>query len=70
MGGGLDPCLNGLGHLFLEELSMFKGAFAWFGGSDGGNKVPHSARLSEGGGVYRYLGNAQIDPAFFEVGLP
>ena len=33
-GGGLDPCPNGLGHLFWEELSMFKGAFAWFGGSE------------------------------------
>ena len=33
-GGGLDPCPNGLGHLFWEELFMFKGAFAWFGGSE------------------------------------
>ena len=33
-GGGLDPCPNGLGHLFREELSMFKGAYAWFGGSE------------------------------------
>ena len=24
----------------------------------------------KGGGCNRYLGNAQIDPAFFEVGLP
>ena len=31
-----------------------------------GNKVPQSARLSEGGGGgNRYLGNAQIDPASF-----
>ena len=33
-GGGLDPCPDGLGHLFREELSMFKGAFAWFGASE------------------------------------
>ena len=33
--------------------------------------MPQSARLSEGeGGCNRYLGNAQIDPAFFSVGLP
>ena len=32
--------------------------------------MPQSARLSEGGGCNRYLGNAQIDPTFFEVGLP
>ena len=33
-GGGLDPCPDGLGHLFREELSMFKGAVACFGGSE------------------------------------
>ena len=27
-GGGLDPCQDGLGHLFREELSKFKWAFA------------------------------------------
>ena len=27
-GGGLDPCQDGLGHLFREELSMFKWVFA------------------------------------------
>ena len=33
--------------------------------------MPQSARLSEGGGGgNRYLGNAQIDPAFFYLGLP
>ena len=32
--GGLEPCLNGLGHLFREELSMFKWAFPCFGGSE------------------------------------
>ena len=33
--------------------------------------MPQSARLSEGGGgCNRYLGNAQIDPAFFYLGLP
>ena len=31
-GGGLDPCPDGLGHFFREELSMFKGAFACIGG--------------------------------------
>ena len=31
-GGGLGPCPNGLGHLYREELSMFKGAFACVGG--------------------------------------
>ena len=29
-GGGLNACQDGLGHLFREELSMFKGAFACF----------------------------------------
>ena len=29
-GGGLNACQDGLGHLFWEELSMFKGAFACF----------------------------------------
>ena len=33
--------------------------------------MPQSARLSErGGGGNRYLGNAQIDPTFFKLGLP
>ena len=27
-GGGLDPCQDGLRHLFREELSKFKWAFA------------------------------------------
>ena len=27
-GGGLDPCQDGFGHLFREELSKFKWAFA------------------------------------------
>ena len=31
-GKGLDPCQDGLGHLFREELSKFKGAFASFWG--------------------------------------
>ena len=31
-GGGLNACQDGLGHLFREKLSMFKGAFACFGG--------------------------------------
>ena len=30
--GGLNACLDGLGHLFREELSMFKGAFSYFWG--------------------------------------
>ena len=30
--GGLNACPDGLGHLFREELSMFKGAFAYFWG--------------------------------------
>ena len=32
--------------------------------------MPQRARLSEGGGVKSYLGNAQIDPTFFKLGLP
>ena len=31
-GGGLDPCQDGLGHLFREELSKFKWAFGWLWG--------------------------------------
>ena len=31
-GGCLDPCQDGLGHLFGGELSKFKWAFAWFWG--------------------------------------
>ena len=31
-GGGLNPCQDGLGHLFREELAKFKGAFACFWG--------------------------------------
>ena len=27
-GGGLNPCLDGLGHFFREEFSKFKRAFA------------------------------------------
>ena len=30
--GGLNACPDGLGHLFREELSMFKGAFSYFWG--------------------------------------
>ena len=63
--GGLNPCQDGLGHLCSENWSS-NGICS----SRSGNKVPQSARLSEGGGCNRYLGNAQIDPAFFEVGLP
>ena len=33
-------------------------------------EVHQGARLSEGGGCDRYLGNARIDPATFSVGLP
>ena len=29
-GGGLNACQDGLGHLFREELSKFKGALACF----------------------------------------
>ena len=32
-GGGLNACQDGLGHLFREELSKFKGAFAYGGAS-------------------------------------
>ena len=28
-GGGLNPCQDGLWHLFLEEMTMYKWAFAW-----------------------------------------
>ena len=31
-GGGLNACQDGLGHLFREELSKFKWAFAWLWG--------------------------------------
>ena len=30
--GGLNACQDGLGHLFREELPMFKWAFAWLWG--------------------------------------
>ena len=30
VGGVLEACQDGLGHLFREELSEFKGAFACF----------------------------------------
>ena len=32
LGGGLNPCPDGLGHFFKEEFSKFKRAFAWFWG--------------------------------------
>ena len=35
-----------------------------------GKKVPQSARLSEGGGCNRYLGNAQIEVPLTVLGLP
>ena len=63
--GGLNPCQDGLGHLCSENRSS-NGICS----SRSGNKVPQSARLSEGGEVNRYLGNARIDPATFSVGLP
>ena len=62
--GGLNPCKDGLGHLCSENWSS-NGICS----SRSGNKVPHSARLSEGR-CNRYLGNARIDPASFSVGLP
>ena len=34
-GGGLDPCLDGLGHFFREEFAKIKWAFAWL---EGGSK--------------------------------
>ena len=93
-GGGLNPCPNGLGHLFWEELSMFKGAFSYFWGvwtlarivwgtyavkievqmafAQVGLEIkcPRVPVWVKGGGCNRYLGNAQIDPAFFYLGLP
>ena len=63
--GGLNPCQDGLGHLCSENWSS-NGICS----SRPGNRVPQRARLSEGGGVKSYLGNAQIDPTFFKLGLP
>ena len=57
-GGGLDPCPNGLGHLFWEELFMFKGAFAWVWG------VWTLARMVWG----TYAVKIEVQMAFAQVG--
>ena len=51
----LNACQGGLGHPYFEVKMR--------------EKVPQSARLSEGG-CDGYLGNAQIEGANFLVGLP
>ena len=49
--GGLNPCQDGLGHLCSENWSS-NGICS----SRSGNKVPQSARLSEGGGGQSLFG--------------
>ena len=39
-GGGLNPCQDGLWHLFLGEMSMYKRPFAWFCPKIGATECP------------------------------
>ena len=59
MGGDLNTCPDGLGHLFREELSMFKGAFSYFGG------VWTLARVVWG----TYVVKIEFQMAFAQIGL-
>ena len=63
--GGLNPCQDGLGHLCSENWSS-NGICS----SRSGNKVPQSARLSEGGGVQSLFGQCPNRPGIFQTGLP
>ena len=56
--GGLNACQDGLGHLFREELSKFKGAFACFWG------VWTLARMVWG----TYAVKIEVQMAFAQVG--
>ena len=58
-GGGLDPCQDGLGHLFREEQSYSN----W-----SENKVPQSARLSAGGGGQSQFGQCPNRSLAISVG--
>ena len=61
--GGLNPCQDGLGHLCSENWSS-NGICS----SRSGNKVPQSARLSEGGGVQSLFGQCPNRPGIFLSG--
>ena len=61
--GGLNPCQDGLGHLCSENWSS-NGIYS----SRSGNKVPQSARLSEGGGVQSLFGQCPNRPSIFLTG--
>ena len=61
--GGLNPCQDGLGHLCSENWSS-NGICS----SRSGNKVPQSARLSEGGGVQSLFGQCPNRPGIFLTG--
>ena len=61
--GGLNPCQDGLGHLCSENWSS-NGICS----SRSGNKVPQSARLSEGGGGQSLFGQCPNRPGIFLTG--
>ena len=61
--GGLNPCQDGLGHLCSENWSS-NGICS----SRSGNKVPQSARLSEGGGGQSLFGQCPNRPDIFQTG--
>ena len=61
--GGLNPCQDGLGHLCSENWSS-NGICS----SRSGNKVPQSARLSEGVGVQSLFGQCPNRPCVFFSG--
>ena len=64
--GGLNPCQDGLWHLFLGEMSMYKRAFTWFCPKIGTTECSFEC----GGGSNGYLGNAQMNCYIFSLGLP
>ena len=62
-GGGLNPCQDGLWHLFLGEMSMYKRAFAQFFPKIGATECPF-----ECGGAQWLFGQCPNELLYFYVG--
>ena len=61
---GLNPCQDGLWHLFLGEMSMYKRAFVWFCPKIGATECPFEC----GGGVQWLFGQCPNELLYFYGG--
>ena len=62
----LNPCQDGLWHLFLGEMSMYKRAFAWFCPKIGATECPFECR----GGLIAIWAMPKWTEIFFRWGFP